>query len=73
MAPLEVVGLMASGPLQPPRPKPQATPRPRPATTQPRRRFTVDEYHRTTKVPRYGRAGVPETWLLNVRDGALEV
>jgi Uma2 family endonuclease len=28
---------------------------------------------RTTKVPLYARAGVPETWLLNVVDGALEV
>ena len=31
------------------------------------------EYDRGTKVPLYARAGIPETWLLNVRDGALEV
>src|SRR5215213_9627158 len=31
------------------------------------------EYDRGTKVPLYARAGVPETWLLNVRDGVLEV
>jgi Uma2 family endonuclease len=28
---------------------------------------------RTAKVPLYARAGVPETWLLNVVDGVLEV
>jgi Uma2 family endonuclease len=28
---------------------------------------------RVDKVPLYARAGVPETWLLNVRDRALEV
>jgi Uma2 family endonuclease len=31
------------------------------------------EYDRGTKVPLYARAGIPETWLLNVRDGVLEV
>jgi Uma2 family endonuclease len=31
------------------------------------------EYDRATKVPLYARAGIPETWLLNVRDGVLEV
>jgi Uma2 family endonuclease len=31
------------------------------------------EYDRSTKVPPYARAGVPETWLLSVRDGVLEV
>ena len=31
------------------------------------------EYDRAVKVPLYARAGIPETWVLNVRDGALEV
>jgi Uma2 family endonuclease len=31
------------------------------------------EYDRETKAPLYARAGVPETWILNVRDGQLEV
>ncbi|MDQ3702538.1 MAG: Uma2 family endonuclease [Chloroflexota bacterium] len=31
------------------------------------------EYDRDTKVPLYARAGIPETWVLNVRDRALEV
>jgi Uma2 family endonuclease len=31
------------------------------------------EYDRAVKVPLYGRAGIPETWVLNVRDRALEV
>lgn len=34
---------------------------------------TALEYDHDTKVPLYARAGIPETWLLNVRDGALEV
>jgi Uma2 family endonuclease len=33
---------------------------------------SVDD-DRTTKVPRYARSGIPETWLLNVLDGELEV
>lgn len=33
---------------------------------------SVDD-DRATKVPMYARAGIPETWLLNVHDGALEV
>jgi Uma2 family endonuclease len=33
---------------------------------------SVDD-DRTTKVPLYARAGVPETWLLNVEAGELEV
>ena len=31
------------------------------------------EDDRAIKVPLYARAGVPETWLLNVRGGVLEV
>jgi Uma2 family endonuclease len=31
------------------------------------------EYDRAVKVPLYARAGIPETWVLNVRDRALEV
>lgn len=31
------------------------------------------EDDRAIKVPLYARSGIPETWLLNVRDGALEV
>ena len=34
---------------------------------------TSVEDDRARKVPLYARAGVPEAWLLNVRDGALEV
>jgi Uma2 family endonuclease len=34
---------------------------------------TSVEDDRAVKVPLYARAGIPETWLLNVRDGALEV
>src|SRR5262249_21125500 len=34
---------------------------------------TSVEDDRTRKVPLDARAGVPETWLLNVRDGMLEV
>jgi Uma2 family endonuclease len=34
---------------------------------------TSVEDDRALKVPLYARAGVPETWLLNVRDGELEV
>jgi Uma2 family endonuclease len=33
---------------------------------------SVDD-DRATKVPLYARSGIPETWLLNVRDGALAV
>ena len=31
------------------------------------------EYDRAVKVPLYARAGIPETWVLNVRDRVLEV
>jgi Uma2 family endonuclease len=34
---------------------------------------TSVEDDRALKVPLYARAGIPETWLLNVRDGQLEV
>ena len=31
------------------------------------------EYDKTTKVPLYARSGIPEVWLVNLRDQVVEV
>jgi len=31
------------------------------------------EYDRTTKLPIYAQAGIPEIWIINLKDGGLEV
>ena len=38
-----------------------------------RRRFTVAEYDREVRLPRYARAGIPEVWLLGSESGAIAV
>lgn len=34
---------------------------------------TILEYDRREKVPAYGRAGIQEVWILNLKDRTLEV
>ena len=34
---------------------------------------TTLDYDRTTKVPLYARTGIPEVWLVNLRDQVVEV
>ena len=34
---------------------------------------TTLEYDKTTKIPLYARSGIPEVWLVNLRDQVVEV